>query len=155
MLFSNLIAYSLVNSTFEVSFPTLDCIRSIIELFFEYFRQAAEVDGKAHNNLVKLQLFRQFYIVVVIYIYFTRIAVYLIESTMPFYLEWLGPFANELATIIFYFHTGYQFRPAVNNPYLPVSTEQLEGKEYGLDDDVFDATMEIELAAPSIPRRQH
>jgi hypothetical protein len=118
-----------------------------------FYRQAAEVDGKAHNNLVKLQLFRQFYIVVVIYIYFTRIAVFLIESTMPFYLEWLGAFANELATIIFYFHTGYQFRPTINNPYLPVSTEQLEGKEYGLDDDVFDSTMEIELAAPSVPRK--
>lgn len=55
------------------------------------FRQAAEVDGKAQNSLMKLQLFRQFYVMVVIYIYFTRIVVYLIMSTMPFYLLWMGP----------------------------------------------------------------
>jgi G protein-coupled receptor 107 len=116
-------------------------------------RQAAEVDGKAHNSLVKLQLFRQFYIVVVLFIYFTRIAVFLIESTMPFYLEWLGPFSSELAALAFYIYTGYQFQPTVNNPYLVVSSEDYEGKEYGLDDDVFDASMEIELGAPSMTRK--
>ena len=54
-------------------------------------RQAAEVDGKAQNSLMKLQLFRQFYVMVVIYIYFTRIVVYLLTSTIPFYLLWMGP----------------------------------------------------------------
>ncbi len=32
-------------------------------------------------------------------------------------------------------HTGFKFRPAVDNPYLPVRSEDLEGAEYGLDDD--------------------
>ncbi len=79
---------------------------------------AAEVDGKAHNSLVKLQLFRQFYVMVVVYIYFTRIVVYLIS----------------FATLIFYVVTGYKFRPAPDNPYLAVRTEDLEGAEYGLED---------------------
>ena len=86
-----------------------------------HLRQAAEVDGKAQNNLMKLQLFRQFYVMVVIYIYFTRIVVYLLEATLPFYLQYLTPVATELATLIFYFVTGYNFRPALDNPYLPVS----------------------------------
>jgi hypothetical protein len=49
------------------------------------------VDGKAHNSLMKLQLFRQFYVMVVMYIYFTRIVVFLITAAIPFYLLWLGP----------------------------------------------------------------
>ena len=39
-------------------------------------RQAAHTDGKAVVNLMKLTLFKQYYIVVVCYIYFTRVVVY-------------------------------------------------------------------------------
>ncbi len=97
-------------------------------------RLAAEVDGKAHNSLVKLQLFRQFYVMVVIYIYFTRIVVFLISSTIAFNNLWLGEFSAEAVTFLFYVITGYKFRPAVDNPYLLVRTEDLEGQEYGLDE---------------------
>lgn len=84
---------------------------------------------------MKLQLFRQFYIMVIIYIYFTRIAVYLLAATIPYYLLWLGPFATETATFVFFVVTGYKFRPAIDNPYLPVRTEDNEGDEYGLKDE--------------------
>lgn len=73
---------------------------------------AAETDGKAYNAVVKLQLFRQFYVMVVAYIYFTRIVVFLLSATIPYYLLWLGPLSTELATLIFYVFTGYKFRPA-------------------------------------------
>lgn len=98
---------------------------------------ASEVDGKAHNSLLKLTLFRQFYIMVVLYIYFTRIVVYLLSATIPYYLLWLGPFATEVATLLFFVITGFKFRPAVDNPYLPVArSEGSEGDaEYGLEDD--------------------
>lgn len=99
-----------------------------------HLQQAAEVDGKAQHNLVKLQIFRRFYVMVIVYIYFTRIAVYLLAATIPFYLLWLGPVATETATLIFFVVTGYQFQPAVDNPYLQVRTEDIEGREYGLDD---------------------
>lgn len=98
-----------------------------------HLRQAAEIDGKAQVNIQKLQLFRQFYVMVVVYIYFTRLVVLLITATIPFYLEWLGDLFSELATLMFYTATGYQFRPMVNNPYLPV--QQREGGsdgEFGL-----------------------
>ena len=103
-------------------------------LYVRTSRLAAEVDGKAHNSLVKLQLFRQFYVMVVVYIYFTRIVVYLIASTVSFHLLWLGPFSTEAATFLFYVITGYKFRPALDNPYLAVRTEDLEGGDYGLDE---------------------
>jgi hypothetical protein len=84
---------------------------------------------------MKLQIFRRFYIMVIIYIYFTRVAVYLLQATIPFYLLWLGPLAHETATLIFFCITGYQFQPAIDNPYLSVKTEEHEGQEYGLTDD--------------------
>ena len=109
-----------------------------------HLRQAAETDGKVQHNLLKLQLFRQFYIMVVVYVYFTRIVVYLLEATIPFYLYWFGELFTELATLVLFTVTGYKFRPVSDNPYLSVSAEDggeevdaesLErGGEYGLRD---------------------
>ena len=56
---------------------------------------AGQTDGKAARNLLKLQLFRHFYVMVVIYIYFTRIVVYLLRSTMPYQYVWLSDGAGE------------------------------------------------------------
>lgn len=54
----------------------------------------AQTDGKAARNLLKLQLFRQFYVLVVAYIYITRILVYLLRSTMPFAYAWAADAAG-------------------------------------------------------------
>ena len=94
-----------------------------------HLRQAAEADGKAQKNIVKLQLFRQFYILVVAYIYFTRIVVFVIAATLPFYLLWLGNMFTELATLIFFVTTGFKFRPALDNPYLLVASTAGDGDE--------------------------
>ena len=58
---------------------------------------------------------------------------FLLAATIPFYLLWLGPCATETATLIFFVLTGYKFRPTLDNPYLPVSSEDMESSEYGLD----------------------
>ncbi|KAK9909735.1 hypothetical protein WJX75_006715 [Coccomyxa subellipsoidea] len=71
----------------------------------KHLREAAATDGKAARNLLKLQLFRHFYVMVVIYIYFTRIVVYLLRSTMPYQYVWLSDAAGELATLAFYVTT--------------------------------------------------
>ncbi len=47
---------------------------------------------------------------VVVYIYFTRIIVYLLESTLPFQLIWLAAAASEAATLAFYVAAGVSFR---------------------------------------------
>ena len=47
---------------------------------------------------------------VVCYIYFTRIIVYLLESTLPFHFIWLAAAASELATLAFYIASGVSFR---------------------------------------------
>jgi hypothetical protein len=83
-----------------------------------HLRLAVETDGKMSANLQKLQLFRKFYIMVIVYVYCTRIVVFLISASMNYQHLWLGDFSTELVTFIFYISTGYQFRPMSNNPYL-------------------------------------
>lgn len=96
----------------------------------KHLREGLGSDGKAAANIRKLKLFRQFYLMVVAYIYFTRIIVYLVDATLPFRMVWLGSFFSELATLIFFCVTGYKFRPAPDNPYFSleeeISLEELE-----------------------------
>ena len=37
--------------------------------------------------------------------------------------EWLDPMCKELSTLVFFVMTGYKFRPASNNPYFAVASE--------------------------------
>ncbi|KAK0180608.1 hypothetical protein PV327_002973 [Microctonus hyperodae] len=91
-----------------------------------HFSESANTDGKAAINLQKLKLFRHFYIMIVCYIYFTRIIMYLLKMTVPFQYEWLDEMFRQMATYIFFVLTGYKFRPASANPYFTVN-DDLEG----------------------------
>jgi len=92
----------------------------------KHLREAAGTDGKKVRNMNKLILFRQFYVMVVAYIYFTRIVVYLLKSTTHFTLLWLSDAASELATLAFYCVTGWMFRPVSDNPYLHLEPDEEE-----------------------------
>ena len=61
----------------------------------KHLRDAAASDGKLQRNLQKLRLFRYFYLIVVVYIYFTRIVVLLTEENVGYRWTWVGPFINE------------------------------------------------------------
>lgn len=93
-----------------------------------HLREASEVDDKAARVLGKLVLFRQFYIMVVAYIYFTRIIVYLLDATLQYRLIWLSSAASEMATLAFYIACGLQFRPlaAGVNPYFALDADEVE-----------------------------
>jgi hypothetical protein len=103
-----------------VLFPIVWSIRQL--------REAADVDDKAARVLGKLVLFRQFYIMVVAYIYFTRIIVYLLDATLQYKLIWLSDLASEVATLVFYIACGLQFRPlaAGVNPYFALDADEVE-----------------------------
>lgn len=88
-----------------------------------HLQDAQHTDGKAAVSLEKLKLFRHFYVMVVCYVYFTRIIVYLLRITVPFQYEWLDSMFKEVATLVFFVMTGYKFRPASNNPYFAVATD--------------------------------
>ncbi|EDS26884.1 lung seven transmembrane receptor [Culex quinquefasciatus] len=100
-----------------------------------HLQEAAGTDGKAAINLRKLKLFRQFYIMIVCYIYFTRIIVYLLKITVAFQYAWLDEMFKEMATYVFFVLTGYKFRPVSQNPYF-----SMHG---GGDDDDDDEEVEV------------
>ncbi|XP_017018240.1 protein GPR107 [Drosophila kikkawai] len=88
-----------------------------------HLHEASASDGKAAINLRKLKLFRQFYIMIVCYIYFTRIIVDLLQMTVVFQYAWLDEMFREMATYVFFVLTGYKFRPVSQHPYFEVPDE--------------------------------
>ncbi|XP_072908875.1 protein GPR107 isoform X2 [Hemitrygon akajei] len=54
-----------------------------------HLQEASATDGKAAINLAKLMLFRHYYVMIVCYIYFTRIIAILIKIIVPFQWKWL------------------------------------------------------------------
>nr|GMC64691.1 protein GPR107-like [Ipomoea batatas] len=89
-------------------------------------REAAKTDGKAAVNLMKLTLFRQYYIIVICYIYFTRVVVYALETITSYRYQWTSVVASELATLAFYVFTGFNFRPKTHNPYFAIDEDEEE-----------------------------
>lgn len=88
-----------------------------------HLQEASATDGKAAINLAKLKLFKHYYVMIVCYIYFTRIIAILIKIAVPFQWKWLYQLLDETATLVFFVLTGYKFRPASDNPYLQLSQD--------------------------------
>ncbi|KAJ7537612.1 hypothetical protein O6H91_11G014500 [Diphasiastrum complanatum] len=125
-------------------FLLLDIICCCAVLFpivwsIKHLREASHTDGKAARNLVRLTLFRQYYIVVVSYIYFTRILVFTLNTVTAYQYRWFSYLSVELATLAFYTFTGFKFQPAVHNPYFVLDDEEDVGTAHDdLNDDDFD-----------------
>jgi hypothetical protein len=130
--------------TWKQVFLLLDIICCCAVLFpivwsIKHLREASRTDGKAARNLVKLTLFRQYYIVVVSYIYFTRIVVFALFTVTVYRYRWTSKFAEEAANLAFYIYTGYKFRPVSHNPYFVLDDDEEEAAALeALKDDEFD-----------------
>jgi hypothetical protein len=131
-------------STWKQVFLLLDIICCCAVLFpivwsMKHLREASHTDGKAARNLMKLTLFRQYYIVVVSYIYFTRIVVFALATVTAYRYRWTRNFAEEVAALAFYIYTGYKFRPVERNPYLGLDDDEEDAAaQEALKDDEFD-----------------
>lgn len=101
-----------------VFFPILWSIRSL--------REASKTDGKAARNLQKLSLFKKFYMVVVSYLYFTRIVVSALGSLLGYQHQWGIVVAEEGASLAFYIFVFHNFQPVERNPYLYIGDEEEE-----------------------------
>jgi len=84
--------------------------------------------GDKGDILTKLKLFRTFYLIVVAYIYSTRILVYLFANLLNYKHVWVRYFVVELITLTFYVSVGFMFRPVGDNNYQSVTrTEDTAG----------------------------
>lgn len=102
----------------------------------KHLKEATQTDGKAAVVLKKLALFRHYYIVVICYIYFTRVFVFSMMTKISFRYLWTIDLARECATLAFYAFTGYKFRPVVHNPYLMIEEEEAEAQALNMGDSV-------------------
>uniref|UniRef100_A0A7S4J8H5 GOST seven transmembrane domain-containing protein n=1 Tax=Odontella aurita TaxID=265563 RepID=A0A7S4J8H5_9STRA len=82
--------------------------------------------NESQKTLAKLKLFRSFYLLVVAYIYFTRVVVFLFATMLGYRHTWLRYFVTELGTLSFYVVVGIKFRPMVENPYFAVKKGDLD-----------------------------
>uniref|UniRef100_A0AAA9TF49 G protein-coupled receptor 108 n=1 Tax=Bos taurus TaxID=9913 RepID=A0AAA9TF49_BOVIN len=94
-----------------------------------HLQDASGTDGKVAVNLAKLKLFRHYYVMVICYIYFTRIIAILLRAVVPFQWQWLYQLLVEGSTLAFFVLTGYKFQPARDNPYLQLPQEDEEGMQ--------------------------
>ncbi|CAD6185040.1 unnamed protein product [Caenorhabditis auriculariae] len=90
----------------------------------QHLHAGASSDGKAAFNLAKLRLFRQFYILVIAYIYTTRLFSVMLKVLLPAKADWVVLAVVELVTFLFFVVVGMKFRPGVANPYLKLATEE-------------------------------
>ncbi|XP_037361110.1 protein GPR108 isoform X1 [Talpa occidentalis] len=91
-----------------------------------HLQDASGTDGKVAVNLAKLKLFRHYYVMVICYVYFTRIIAILLRVAVPFQWQWLCQLLVEGSTLAFFVLTGYKFQPARDNPYLQLPQEDEE-----------------------------
>ncbi|KAF6166470.1 hypothetical protein GIB67_038207 [Kingdonia uniflora] len=113
-----------------IIFPIVWSIRSL--------RETSKTDGKAARNLAKLTLFRQFYIVVIGYLYFTRIVVFALKTISAYKYEWVSTAAEETASLAFYLVIFYMFRPVERNEYFVLDEEEEEAAQKILQDEEFE-----------------
>ncbi|CUG84573.1 membrane-associated protein, putative [Bodo saltans] len=105
------------------------CVLLPIVWSIKNLRDAASHDDKAARTMARMKKFRTFYIVIVAYIYFTRIILVMIENSVSYDKTWLIKGGGEVAAALFYMYTGGCFRPMAENPYLEVDRDDAEELE--------------------------
>jgi hypothetical protein len=102
----------------------------------EHLTTSEYADGDEQESdpvLPKLKLFRSFYLLVVSYIYSTRILVYLFSSVLSYKYVWVQNFSMEVITLAFYVMAGFLFRPkSESSHYHTLPQHQQPIEEHGI-----------------------
>ncbi|EGC28343.1 hypothetical protein DICPUDRAFT_160299 [Dictyostelium purpureum] len=117
-----------------ILFDAFCCLIILFAIYLSLSQLENTVQGnlshKVLKDVQKYRLFRYFYNIVVTYLYFTRIIMLLLKSSLPFTITWVGEFILLVASFIFYCIIGYVlnfrylFRPTIDNPYFHIPTEE-------------------------------
>lgn len=93
----------------------LGCIAVVLPMFWaaRALTTAASADGKAAQTVRHLYLFRFFYVVLLVWLYVTRVLVPLIRPQLGYTTVWVAGFMYEVATLFFFGAVGFAFRPVV------------------------------------------
>ncbi|WOL14863.1 hypothetical protein Cni_G23644 [Canna indica] len=113
-----------------VIFPIVWSIRTL--------KETSKTDGKAARTLAKLTLFRQFYMAVIGYLYFTRIVVYALKTITSYKYRWASVAAEETVTFAFYAFMFYMFRPKERNEYFVLDDDEEQAAEAALREEEFE-----------------
>jgi hypothetical protein len=82
----------------------------------------------------KLLQLRGFYSQVVLFLYSTRILLYLIRVALDCNMSYVAVGMSEATTLVFFLTAGWKFRPRPENPYILMEMEPLVSRESTLDD---------------------
>jgi hypothetical protein len=116
------------------------CVGIVVPLVWSirHLREAQSADGKGAETAHRLAQFNRFYLVIIAYLYFTRIIVYIFSTSMGYRYSWFAPFMAEAATLTLFIYTGLKFRPTSDNPYLRVAvvdSDDEDDAEFGLGEE--------------------
>uniref|UniRef100_A0A2N9I476 Uncharacterized protein n=1 Tax=Fagus sylvatica TaxID=28930 RepID=A0A2N9I476_FAGSY len=103
-------------------------------------KEASKTDGKAARTLEKLTLFKKVYIVIVVYMYFTRVGVLEIGGLVDYRYSWVLNALEEGASFAFFVFLFYNFKPIERNPYLVIDEEEENDARNLLETDRFGDT---------------
>ncbi|XP_045800319.1 protein CANDIDATE G-PROTEIN COUPLED RECEPTOR 7-like [Trifolium pratense] len=114
-----------------IIFPIVWSIRSL--------RETLKTDGneKVSRNLAKLILFKQFYIVIIGYLCFTRIVVFALRTIAAYKYQWISNAAEETASFVFFIVMFYMFRPVEKNECFILDQKEEEDAEIALRNESF------------------
>ncbi|CAA7021196.1 unnamed protein product [Microthlaspi erraticum] len=85
--------------------------------------------------LAKLTRFRGFYVLVIAYLFFTRIGVFALKVIADYKYEWVSNAAEEIASLAFYILMFYMFRPTARKEYFGVDEEEEAAAEIALKEE--------------------
>lgn len=124
------------------------CCLVMLPIVWQVSALEAQPDSEEKSQtLRKLKLFRSFYLLVMTWIYFTRVVVYLVKTILSYKYTWVSSYIEELGTVVFFVLTGYYFRPEIRKN-ISLGENKVNGSdedaEYGEVDPLFDAG-EVEL----------
>ena len=98
-----------------VLLPTVWSINTLVE---------TDDEEKSRLNLHRLRQFRTHYLLIVGYIYTTRIGVSFLENILAYQNLWMASVVNEVCNFLFYAYVGRNFRPHPRGLYSPLPNDE-------------------------------